>query len=318
MKRISAFFALVIATVCVSISCAIAPSAVLAVENGGYVNPQFLVTTEWLAQHLNDPDVKILDRQDIDPPDDIFSKGHIPTSIRMPTSAVKGMKGDLREMLILKDLVTFLGANGVSASDHIVLVGLAGRLPATSRAFWALEILGHKRASILDGGIDKWKAEKRPLSTEPAKVAAVTYKPTKLDRERFMAGDELLGYLGLFAELGVMVVDSRAPDEFKGLKLSRESEKLGHIPGATNLFFTAVLTGDFKEFAPADQLRKVFESKGIAPDKHVVFTCVSGCFGTSLYFAARLMGYDHASVYDGAWIEWSRRGYPVEMSAVEK
>jgi thiosulfate/3-mercaptopyruvate sulfurtransferase len=118
--------------------------------------------------------------------------------------------------------------------------------------------------------------------------------------------------------MGVMVVDSRAPDEFKGLKMSRESDKLGHIPGATNLFFMAVLTGNFKEYASAAEIEKVFKSKNITPEKNVVFTCVSGCFGTSLYFAARLMGYDHASVYDGAWIEWSRRGYPVELSAVEK
>ena len=318
MKRTTLFRSLMLVATFTSFSLPIAPSAALAVENGGYVNPQLLVSTEWLAQHMNDPGVKILDRQDIDPPDDIYSKGHIPGSIRMPTSAIKGMKGDIKEMLILKDLVTFLGANGVTASDHIILAGNAARLPATSRVFWALEIIGHKKASILDGGIDKWKGENRPLTTEPAKVAAVTYKPAGLDRERFMAGDELLGYLGLFDELGIMVVDSRAPDEFKGLKMSRESDKLGHIPGATNLFFMAVLTGTFKEYAPAAEIEKLFKSKNITPDKNVVFTCVSGCFGTSLYFAARLMGYDHASVYDGAWIEWSRRGYPTEMSPAEK
>jgi len=318
VKNMSRLSLLVITAVCVAVSFTVTPSAVLAVENGGYINPQLLVSTEWLAHHLNDPGVKILDRQDIDPPDDIYSTGHIPNSIRMPTSAIKGLKGDIKEMLILKDLVAFLGANGVTASDHIILAGNAARLPATSRVFWALEIIGHKKASILDGGIDKWKAENRPLTTEPAKVAAVPYKPAGLDRERFMAGDELFGYLGLFDELRIMVVDSRAPDEFKGLKMSRESDKLGHIPGATNLFFMAVLTGNFKEYASAAEIEKVFKSKNITPDKNVVFTCVSGCFGTSLYFAARLMGYDHASVYDGAWIEWSRRGYPVELSSVEK
>ena len=218
MKRVPGFIGLAIAAVCVSTALVLAPGAVLGVENGGYFNPQLLVSTEWLAQHMNDPGVKILDRQDIDPPDDIYSKGHIPGSIRMPTSAIKGMKGDIKEMLILKDLVTFLGANGVTAADHIILAGDAARLPATSRVFWALEIIGHKKASILDGGIDKWKAENRPHTTEPAKVAAVAYKPAGLDRERFMAGDELLGHLGLFDELGIMVVDSRAPDEFKGLK----------------------------------------------------------------------------------------------------
>jgi len=283
MKRTTGFLTSMLTALFIAYTLSLSPSAVLAVENGGYVNPQLLVSTEWLAQHMNDPGVKILDRQDIDPPDDIYSKGHIPNSIRMPTSAIKGMKGDIKEMLILKDLVTFLGANGVTAADHIILAGNAARLPATSRVFWALEIIGHKKASILDGGIDKWKAENRPLTTEPAKVAAVTYKSAGLDRERFMAGDELLGYLGLFDELGIMVVDSRVPDEFKGLKMSRESDKLGHIPGATNLFFMAVLTGNFKEYAAAAEIEKVFKSKNITPDKNVVFTCVSGCFGTSLY-----------------------------------
>ncbi|MCG6878770.1 MAG: hypothetical protein LJE96_06435 [Deltaproteobacteria bacterium] len=130
-----------------------------------------MVTTDWLAKHMNDPNVRILDRQDIFPKDDFYSKGHIPNSIRMPTSAIKGMKVDVQEMLILKDLVKFLEEKGVSPDDHIVLVGWSKRLPATTHVFWALDVLGYKKMSILDGGIDKWKAENRQVTKKEFKSA---------------------------------------------------------------------------------------------------------------------------------------------------
>lgn len=286
----------------------------LAVENGGYKESRFLVTTQWLSEHINDAGVRILDRQDIEPTDAFYAKGHIPNSIRMPTSAIKGMKHDVEEMLILKDLVEFLEANGVSADHHIVIVGRSDRLPATTRVFWALEVLGHEKMSVLDGGIEKWSAEKRPLTTAAPAFPKVKYTIKSFNRDRLMTAEELEGYLGLLDRLNLMVVDSRRPDEFTGKEMSRSGDKAGRIPGSTNLMFMQLLTGaTYKEFKPASELKAVFESKGLTPDKHLSFTCVSGCFGTVDYFAARLLGYTNVSVYDGAWIEWCKRGYPVEV-----
>jgi thiosulfate/3-mercaptopyruvate sulfurtransferase len=294
----------------------IGSNSVMAVENGGYVNQGFLVTTQWLQDNVNRPDIRILDRQDIEEKDAYYSKAHIPNSIRMPTSAIKGMKVDIQEMLVLKDLVNFLEENGVSAKDHIILVGRSERLPATTRVFWALEILGHGNISILDGGIDKWLAEKRPLTTEIRNFPKTTYEIRSLQRERLMTGVELEGYIGLMDRFKLVVVDSRRPDEFAGKEMSRDSDKLGHIPGAINLMFMQLLTGkDYKEFKSAEEIRTIFKAKGLTPDKHLTFTCVSGCFGTVDYFAARLMGYQDVSVYDGAWIEWCRRGYPIELGS---
>ncbi|MGA7965330.1 MAG: rhodanese-like domain-containing protein, partial [Gammaproteobacteria bacterium] len=186
---------------------------------------------------------------------------------------------------------------------------------ATTRVFWALDVLGHKKMSILDGGIDKWKAEKRALTTEVPHYPKVTYDIPALHRDRIMTGEELEGYLGLYDRLGLMVIDSRRPSEFQGKEMSRASDKLGRIPGSTNLMFMALLTGkDYKEFKPAEEIQKIFTSKGLSPDKHLAFTCVSGCFGTVDYFAARLLNYPNVSVYDGAWIEWCKRNYPVEAA----
>jgi thiosulfate/3-mercaptopyruvate sulfurtransferase len=282
------------------------------VENGGYPNADILVSTQWLQDHLGDPNLRILDRQDVEPGEEFYAKGHVPNSIRMPTEAIKGMRLGIQEMLVVKDLIQYLEENGISPDHQVVIVSRSDRFPAATRVFWALDLLGHKKASVLDGGIDKWVAEKRPMTSEAPRFEKTSY-PVHLDRERLMTGDELAGYVGGFKELGIVVVDSRRPEEHAGTKMSRASEKIGRIPGAVGLFFTNILTGkDYKEFKSAQEIKTIFESQGITPDKHTVFSCVSGCFGTVLYFGARLLDYPKAAVYDGGWIEWSRKDYPIE------
>ena len=289
-------------------------SPVLAVENGGYPRSDFLVSTQWLQDHLADPNVRILDRQDILPEDKIYVDGHIPNAIQMSRDATKIERRGIPEVLDPKVLIKFLEDNGISADHHVVIIGNSHKLPTVTRIFWALEVLGHKKVSIVDGGVEKWLAEKRTWTKEVPHFAKNTYK-VNLNRDRLVTGDELLVYLGSFKELGIVVVDSRKPEEFSGKAMSRLSEKLGHIPGAINLFFGQTLKGDtYKEFKTADEIRQILQSKGITPDKNVFFTCVSGCFGSVLYFEARLLDYPKAAVYDGAWLEWSRKDYPVETS----
>ena len=292
--------------------CVTMLSPVLAVENGGYPNASFLVTTQWVQDHVNDPNIRILDRQDVFPGEDFYAKGHIPNSIRMSTGPIKGMRLGIHEMLVVKDLIRFLEENGISPDHHVVLVSRSDRFPAATRVLWALELLGHKEVSVLDGGIDKWKAEKKPLTSEVPRFEKTSYK-VDLKRERLMTGDELAGYAGSFKELDIVAVDCRRPEEYVGTKVSRASEKLGRIPGSVNVFYENILIGDdYKEFKSADEIKKIFDSQGITPDKNAVFSCVSGCFGTVAYVGARLLGFPKASVYDGGWIEWSRKDYPVE------
>jgi len=283
-----------------------------AVENGGYPNESFLVTTQWVQDHMNDPNVRILDRQDVFPGEDFYSKGHIPNSIRMTTAPIKGTRLGIQEMLVVKDLIRFLEENGISPDHHVVFVSRSDRFPAATRALWAMELLGHKKVSVLDGGIDKWKAEKRPLTSEAPRFDKTSYK-VNLKRDLLMTGDELAGYLGGFKELGIVAVDCRRPEEYDGTKMSRASGKLGRIPGSVNIFFENILVGDnYKEFKSADEIKKIFDTQGITPDKNAVFSCVSGCFGTVTYVGARLLGFPKAAIYDGGWSEWSQKDYPVE------
>ncbi len=188
----SAVIAFAVLVVCVAML-----SPALAVENGGYVNGDFLVSTQWLQEHMNDPNVKILDRQDVFPKEDFYAQGHIPNSIRMTTGPIKGMRLGIQEMLVVKDLIRFLEENGISPDHHVVFVSRSDRFPAATRALWALELLGHKKVSVLDGGIDKWKAEKRPMTSEAPRVEKTSYK-VDLKRELLMTGDELAGLRGRF------------------------------------------------------------------------------------------------------------------------
>jgi len=151
-------------------------ASVCAVESGGYPRGEFLVTTQWLEQHSNDPNVRILDRQDVEPEEDFYAKGHIPNSIRMPTGAIKGTRLGIQEMLVVKDLIQYLEENGISPDHHVVLVSRSDRFPAATRVFWALELLGHKKASVLDGGIDKWVAEKRPMTSEKPRFDKTSFR----------------------------------------------------------------------------------------------------------------------------------------------
>ena len=185
----------------------------------------------------------------------------------MTTDTIKGMRLGIQEMLVVKDLIRFLEENGVSQDHHVILVSRSDRFPAATRVFWALELLGHKNASVLDGGIDKWIAEKRPMTSEAPHFDKTSYK-VDLKRDRLVTGDELAGYIGSFKELGIVVVDSRRTEEHAGTKMSRASSKLGRIPGAVSLFFPAILVGDnYKEFKSADEIKKIFAAKGITPDK---------------------------------------------------
>jgi thiosulfate/3-mercaptopyruvate sulfurtransferase len=303
----STVIALATLTVCLTML-----SPAWAVENGGYPNAGLLVSTQWLQDHMNDPNIRILDRQDVFPGEAFYAQGHIPNSIRMTTEPIKGMRLGIQEMLVVKDLIGFLEENGISPDHHVVLVSRSDRFPAATRALWGMELLGHKKVSVLDGGIDKWKAEKRPLSSEAPRVEKTSYK-VDLKRELLMTGDELAGYAGGFKELGIVAVDCRRPEEYAATKMSRATEKLGRIPGSVNIFYENVLIGDdYKEFRSADEIKKIFNSQGVTPDKNAVFSCVSGCFGTVAYVGARLLGFPKASVYDGGWIEWSRKDYPVE------
>lgn len=278
---------------------------------------QVLVTTDWLAANLNNPDIRIIDRQDTIPRDNFYALGHIPGAIHMRTTAVKGKKVDIKEMLILKDFIAFLEKSGISEKHHVVVMGSAKKLPAVSRVFWALEYLGHKKVSVLDGGIEKWKAENRPITTEAPGFSHVTYN-VNLQRSKKVTGEEIYEAVGLFDKMNIVLVDSRRPPEVMGVKHSRNTDEImGKVPGAKGLMFMALLQPKTGLFKSPDQIQGIFNKHGLTKDKKIYVMCVSGCFGSSIYLGARLLGYEDIALYDGSWIEWIRKGYPVELKSGE-
>ncbi|MCW5978955.1 MAG: sulfurtransferase [Bryobacteraceae bacterium] len=268
-----------------------------------------LVSTEWLAGHLDDSSIVVLHvgaQADYD-------AGHIPGA-RLLTLASISVNGedDLRvELPPVEQLrLAFAGA-GVTDQSRIVLCAGTDSVPAATRVFFTLDYAGlGDRTALLDGGLPLWRSEGRPLSTEtPAvKPGALTLRPRP---ELAVYAGWLRGRLG---DGGTVILDTRAPEYYTGASAGM-MPRAGHIPGARNIPFTATFD-EQRRFHSLDELRRLLAVAGAQEGKTLVSYCHIGMQATVVYFAARLLGRD-VRLYDGSFQDWSRRAeLPVETSAV--
>lgn len=282
-----------------------------------YANPQALVETDWLAEHLDDPKVKILDASYHLPTvprnaDEEYLQQHIPGAIRFDVDDVKNPENPLPHMI--PDAVTFaakVGALGISNEDHVVAYDVYGMMSA-ARVWWMFRLFGHDKVSILNGGLPKWLAEKRPLASgqetpAPAGFAA-TFRPELVtDVEALMANLE---------SKERAVIDARAADRFAGTAPEpRAGLRSGHIPGSYNIPSSKMTNAD-KTVLSADDLKKLYvDDLGLDIDKPIATTCGSGITACILALGLFLLGKEDVKVYDGSWTEWGGHpDTPVETS----
>jgi thiosulfate/3-mercaptopyruvate sulfurtransferase len=282
------------------------------------MNPNALTTGEWLAEHLDDPDVRILQVQ-FEPDMDDYSEGHIPGA-----SFVfwKDLAWDdyERQFLTPAQMAERLGALGVGPDTTLVLY--AGRNHYAMYLYWILkDMAGHADVRVLDGSKKRWTMDGRPLSTDVPDVAPVPYPDP--DRERDdstrVYRDDVLTNLG---KTGRLLVDARTPEEYEGTRLKPGdgfdfgAERYGHIPGARNLHARDLVNPNDFTVKPREELEAMFREVGAAPDQadEVVAYCRLSHRANSLRFiAANVLGWDHIRVYDGSWTEWGTSvGLPVE------
>ncbi len=264
-----------------------------------------LVSTEWLTRHLQDPDIVILHigRERAD-----YEKGHIPGARFIAFSEMVVTRGGVpNELPPAADLQKLFEAAGVGDGSRVILYGERTGLLA-ARAFFTLDYLGHgERAALLDGGFEKWRAERRPVSNEVPEVKPGKFTP--------IVHPEVLVPLAVMRDFSweasnlprspVALIDARPAEEFAGSKNS-EGLRSGHIPGAVSLYWMETLESrEDPELLPPADLRKVFGRAGVTPDRKVVTYCVTGVQASFVYFAARYLGYDVA-MYDGSMSEWSK------------
>jgi thiosulfate/3-mercaptopyruvate sulfurtransferase len=275
---------------------------------------QPLVETEWLAKNLKNPDIRIVYVGSM-AKDDMarFGNKHIPGSMYMSLKSLMKVLGDGSTPPNKAEFEALMGRLGISNDTHVVLYGSGGGNPFIASAFWLMDYFGHKKVSYLDGGMAKWLQEGREvISGAPPKVSPTKYT-AKPDPSIFADADYVLKSL---KNPGVVIVDTRAPDEYTG-KNAMGNKRTGHIPGAINLNFYPTNLNKDETFKSVKDLKAIYESKGVTKDKEVITYCQGGIRAAHTYFVLKyLLGYPKVRDYVGSWSEWGNRldpkKYPVE------
>ena len=266
-----------------------------------------LVSTQWLADEMGADDLRILDASLFLPDMNRdaaaeYAAGHIPGARFMDLAALHDPADDLPMML--PDAASFgdrMAALGVSRDDRIVLYE-DSPLHSAARGWWMLRVFGARQVAILDGGLAKWRAEGRALTSDTVTLPRGEFDATKdSDAVRDLAA--MIANLDTHAE---QVVDARSPARFAGTEPeSRPGVEAGHIPGAVNLPYSALFDADGTWKNP-DALARAFADAGVDLDRPIVTSCGSGVTAAVLTFALHLLG-RRSALYDGSWTEWGGR-----------
>ena len=267
-------------------------------------DPSCLVSTEWLAKHLDAPDVKVVDgswhlpdaRRD---PKSEFRGAHIPGAVFFDIDEIADTKSPLPHMAPSPEkFAARVRKLGLGDGNRIVIYDTAGLFSA-ARVWWLFRLMGHEDVAVLDGGLPKWQAEDRALDDLPRAPRERHFTPR---RDTTIIRD--VTEVARAAKLGnEQIVDARAPSRFAGeAPEPREGLRAGHIPGARNVCYADLLEdGVLKQ---PDALRAVFEAGGVDLAKPVLTTCGSGVTAAILALALQRAGHRDWALYDGSWAEW--------------
>ncbi len=277
------------------------------------VRTEMLVSTSWLQEHLADRDLVVLyvgqDRTR-------FDEGHIPGSRFLPLNELVEQKKDsLNELPPVAELQTLFESLGVSDRSRVILLGDRGGMYA-ARAYFTLDYLGHgDHAALLDGGLEKWIAEGRPLSRDQVHPVAASF--TQRPRTDILVSTsemrELSRSLSASDGSSYVLLDARPVNEFDGVVRSEAVAKAGHISGARSLFWKKLIRSDADpELLAPSQLKRLFAS-AVQPNQKVITYCRTGMQSSFSYFVAKYLGYK-AAMYDGSVYEWVSTGNDLVLS----
>jgi len=287
---------------------AAAPAAGAAAQPvDSYANANALVDTEWVAAHLDDENVRLLD---IGGNQENYDQGHLPGAIFVSLGADLTNPEDSTEGQILtaEQLTAVMSRLGIENDDTLVLYD-ANRNLLAARAYWVLKYYQHAGdLHVYNGGSTKWVADGQALTTEAPTIETSQYVAGEADPAIRTTGDYVLEHLD---DPSTVLCDTRGPGEFAGTDV--RSAQGGHIPGATNVDWTITVNED-GTFKDAAFLSDLYQKAGFTPDKEVITYCQTGVRGAHTWFVLKeLLGYPNVRNYDGSWEEWGNDGSkPVE------
>lgn len=267
-----------------------------------YTHPETLVDTSWVADHLQDPNVRLIEADE-----DIllYEIGHIPGAVKLDWH-VDVQDPVSRDFVDKEGFERLMSRWGISNDTTIVLYGDKNNWYATY-SFWLFTQYGHKSLKILNGGRAKWEAEGRPYTKEVPSYAPTTYHAQDADESIRAFRDQVAAGL---KDPNRRLIDVRSPQEYSGELLhmvnypQEGAQRGGHIPGAKNIPWATSANAD-GTFKSVEELRQIYEGKDITPDKDVVTYCRIGERSAHTWFVlTQLLGYPHVRNYDGSWTEW--------------
>lgn len=280
-------------------------------SKNGYAHPEALVDTQWVMDHLHDPQVRLVE---VDVDTAAYDTGHIPGAVgwNWRKDTQQAIARDIPDKAGIEDL---LSRAGIARDTTVIFYGDNNNWFATY-AFWLLKLYGHADARMMNGGRKKWLDEGRPLTTEVPSYGRTIYTASAPDKTIRAFRDQVLAGLGQSAS---GLVDVRSPKEYSGELLAPEhlpqegAQRGGHIPGAVNIPWGQAVAED-GTFKSAAELQMLYGSLGITPNKAIVAYCRIGERSSHTWFVLKyLLGYPHVRNYDGSWTEWgSLIGAPIE------
>ncbi|MBO6882614.1 MAG: 3-mercaptopyruvate sulfurtransferase [Marivita sp.] len=268
-------------------------------------DPKTLVSTDWLASHMRDPDLRILDASMYMPGSERdakaeYAQGHIPGARFFDIDEISDSRSDLPHMAPpIEKFMSRMRAMGVGDGHQVVVYDGAGLFSA-ARVWWLFKLMGQNDIAVLDGGLPKWVAEGRELEDMPP---IIRDRHMTVRRQAHLVKD--VTQVSAASKLRDQeIIDARSPGRFRGEEPEpRPGMRGGHIPGSKNVHYASLLNADQTMKTP-EETRAIFEAAGVDLSKPAITTCGSGVTAAILSLAMARMGKDDHSLYDGSWSEW--------------
>jgi thiosulfate/3-mercaptopyruvate sulfurtransferase len=269
----------------------------LALIAMAYAHPEQLVETDWVAAHAADQNVRIVDMRQSG-----YEAGHVPGAVSLSPVAIRDANAPptfLPSPAAFEQMMTRLG---ISDATRVIVYDERGGIYA-ARLWWILNYFGHQNVALMNGGWVKWTAEQRSTPREaPAAIASARFTPRPQPRWVATASD----VVAAIDKPGVKIIDARTIAEIDGTDL-RNIKRGGFVPSSVPVYWEDLLNLPQRTFKSADDLKQLYEARGVLPSQEVIAYCQVGMRASVDLFALHLIGYDKLRNYYGAWEEWGSR-----------